>query len=175
MIITGTPMITIIIIIQMPIPGSPLPMQRKFLQISQRLLVARYPDSKDQIESNLKIWLAKLRELEQEFAEAMKALSGKKILVYHPAWGSFLEEYGIEQVALEHEGKALSAKRLALLSKTDRTDFIPVILVTPFMSDSLTEQLTTHFGMPCKVSHPVPEDYIAELKHLVEILVSTGD
>ncbi len=50
-------------------------------------------------------------------------------MVYHPTWGYFAREYGLQQVAIEAEGKEPSAQRLIQLIEQARRERVKVVFV----------------------------------------------
>ena len=59
----------------------------------------------------------------------LKPLEGKTVFVYHPAFGYFLDEFGIRQEAVETGGKEPSMKQLGFLMEKARSENAKVIFV----------------------------------------------
>ena len=55
----------------------------------------------------------KLLDLDEEVGEMCRCSANNYFIIYHPALTYFARDYGLQQVAIEHEGKEVSAKRLA--------------------------------------------------------------
>jgi|GEM_PF-612400 len=58
-----------------------------------------------------------LDRLDQEIRTTLSAVKGRRFLVFHPAWGHFAAEYGLEQIAVEREGNPPSEAELADLAR----------------------------------------------------------
>jgi zinc transport system substrate-binding protein len=83
--------------------------------------------------ANLRAFLAEIDRLDREIrARLGPAAAGgaeRKFMVYHPSWGYFAREYGLEQIAIEAEGKEPSAQRLIRLIDRARRERVKVIFV----------------------------------------------
>jgi ABC-type Zn uptake system ZnuABC Zn-binding protein ZnuA len=58
-----------------------------------------------------------LDRVDQEIRTTLSAVKGRRFLVFHPAWGHFAVEYGLEQIAVEREGNPPSEAELADLAR----------------------------------------------------------
>ena len=58
-------------------------------------------------------------------APSWPAAPVRKFMVYHPAWGYFARQYGLEQIAIEAEGKEPGAARLIQLIDRARREGVP--------------------------------------------------
>lgn len=55
--------------------------------------------------------------------------AGRRFLVYHPSWGYFARQYGLEQIAIEAEGKEPGAAGLIRIVERARQEGAKVVLV----------------------------------------------
>ena len=56
-------------------------------------------------QQNLVDFLARIDEFDQQLRVALKDKEEMKFMVFHPSWVYFADTYGLEQVAIEIEGK----------------------------------------------------------------------
>lgn len=70
----------------------------------------------------LATFLADLDALDAEVRRELSELPRRRFLVTHPAWGHFAAEYGLEQVAIEQEGKEPGPRRLVALVEAARAE-----------------------------------------------------
>ena len=70
------------------------------------------PAGADVYRRNLAAVDAELDRLDAELARRVSSLDVPAFLVQHPAWGHLAAHYGLEQVAIEEEGKEPSPQRL---------------------------------------------------------------
>nr|HPK07285.1 zinc ABC transporter substrate-binding protein [Aminivibrio sp.] len=63
------------------------------------------PEGAEYFGRNLGNFLKRLDALDGEFRELFRGREGAAFLVFHPAWGYLAREYGLEEVAIEVDGK----------------------------------------------------------------------
>jgi len=70
-----------------------------------------------------------LDHLDREVRTTLAGAKGHRFLVFHPAWGHFAEEYGLEQIAIEKDGSPPSDAELSALAQRVRAEGIRGIVV----------------------------------------------
>ncbi len=134
-------------------------------------IAAIYPDSTRYYQN----YLALQSELEQLDVECRaKVLSSgvESFLIYHPALTYYARSYGIDQVAIEDDGKEPSAKSLAKIIERGRKEGINKILYQSQFPASSVEVIVKDLGAESVVFDPLAEDVIDNIKGLTEIIVS---
>jgi len=85
-----------------------------------KTLASLDPSSKKFYERNLARFEEKLNVLSKKIQTLFRELKCRTIIVYHPCWGYFAREFGLKQLAVQHEGKNPGASALAGLITTAR-------------------------------------------------------
>ncbi|MBD3795407.1 MAG: zinc ABC transporter substrate-binding protein [Epsilonproteobacteria bacterium] len=62
-------------------------------------------------------------------------------LVFHPSWGYFAKEYGLNQVSIEVEGKSIAPKALVSIIEQSKKAKVRVIIVQPEFSDKMAQSV----------------------------------
>ncbi len=93
----------------------------------ERALAARDPEHAAAYRKRLTSFEADLDTLDGEIRREVAGVARREFFVVHPAWGHFAAEYGLEQVAIEEEGKEPSAHRLVELIGRARADGITTV------------------------------------------------
>jgi zinc transport system substrate-binding protein len=93
-------------------------------------------------------------------------LEGKPVFVYHPAFGYFFDEYGIEQEAVETGGKEPTQKALAGLIKEARDDGAKVIFVQAQFPASAAESVAKSIGGVVVSIDPLAPDWLENIKRI---------
>jgi len=101
---------------------------------------------------------------------AARLAGGGRFLVDHPSLGYLAREYGLEQVALEHEGKEPTPAQLARLVDRARRDRFRVVLVQRGASRRGAELLAREIGAELVEVDPLARDWLANLERLGEAL-----
>ena len=125
------------------------------------------PDQKKYFKQNLKAFKQKVKLLDERFKVSIKQNKSKYIFVIHPAYAYFADEYGLEQHAIEFEGKEPTAKQLAKMVQTFKNDEAKIILVQPEFSDKAARMIASETKAKLV---PISIYNIEPLKNLEELL-----
>lgn len=86
------------------------------------------PPHASEYTANLERFLQDVDRLDREIRAHLHG--GRQVfLVYHPSWGYFARQYGLEQIAIEAEGKEPGARRLIGVIERARGQRAEVVLV----------------------------------------------
>lgn len=123
-------------------------------------LVKADPEGRMVYEANYKAFLGELKILDLEIRNIFET-TGKnnRFMVYHPSWGYFARNYGLEQIPIELEGKKPSPRQLLELIKKARKDHIKVIFVQPQFSEKSAETIADAIGGQVVFANPLAEDW----------------
>ena len=119
-------------------------------------------------------YLRELDALSVELKTKLEGLRGTEIVVYHPAFGYFLDEYGIRQKAVELEGKEPGARYLGTVIREAKRDGIRAIFVQPQFNAKAAEVLSHEIGGKVLPFDPLPADYSDGLRRLAEALLEAN-
>jgi len=133
-------------------------------------LCERMPEKIEYFNGNLDSLLVDLLETDRKIREILSPLSQKRFMVYHPSWGYFADEYGLEQVSIEVEGKAPGAKALASVIEEARTEGIKVIFVSQQFSPTNAETVAEAIGGKVVPMDPLSPDYLNNLVETAKAL-----
>jgi zinc transport system substrate-binding protein len=128
------------------------------------------PEHRSTFERNLASYQKALDEVDQKIAQTLAPLKGASFFVFHPAFGYFGDRYGLNQVAVEIEGKEPTSKQLAELIQKARTEKVRVIFVQPQYSKKEAETIAKEIGGAVVPINPLPENYLANLVDIAEAL-----
>ena len=87
-------------------------------------------------------------------------------MVFHPAWGYFAQAYGLEQVAVEMEGKEPGPVDLEELIHYAREEGIKVIFVQPEFSTKSAETIAKAIEGEVIFANPLALDWAENLKEV---------
>jgi zinc transport system substrate-binding protein len=93
-------------------------------------------------------------------------------MVFHPSWGYFADTYGLEQVAIEIEGKNPKPAQLKGLINHAETHGIKVILAQPQFSTKSADLIAKEIGGKVVFVDPLAEDWSANLREVAVKLKS---
>lgn len=84
----------------------------KIVEIMTEELSQVYPEDEAFFKENAKKYIQELEELDLYAKAELSRLNDKSFLIYHPAYGYFAEDYDLEMIPIEIDGKEASIKKL---------------------------------------------------------------
>ncbi len=136
-----------------------------------KALQALLPDQSPAIEERLAALQSAIDETDSRVGEALAPLAGRTLLVFHPAYGYFTRRYGLIQRAVEVDGKAPSARRLATVVDEIRQQPVPALFVQPQFSRSAAERVANALDCELVELDPLAGDYLANLDTMADRIV----
>lgn len=97
----------------------------------ERILSIADPAHKGEFVKRKKQVQQELQLMHEEITTQLAPYKGASFYVYHPSFGYFAEAYGLQQLAVEVEGKSPSPRQLAKLIAQARREKVHVIFVQP--------------------------------------------
>ena len=135
-----------------------------------RVLVDIDPSHADEYAAALAELRIDLERLDDEIREILAPYRGRRVYVFHPSWGYFCDAYGLEQVAIEIEGKEPSESELTAILARAKADRILAIHVQPQITASVVEALARALGVEVRTIDPLARDVLGNLKAVAETL-----
>jgi zinc transport system substrate-binding protein len=129
-------------------------------------LIRLDPAGENTYRANYERFASELREVDRQLSESLAPLRGKELLVYHPAFGYFAEDYGLKQVAVQTGGKEPTARQLARLIEQARERGVRVVFVQPQFSQAGARAVAEAIGGAVVPLDDLPSDYMANLREM---------
>lgn len=129
-----------------------------------RALIEVDPANRARYEENLAGFEREIEDLDAELKSLFAARPGARFMVVHPSWGYFARAYGLEQVAIEIEGKDPKPAQLQELIRRARADGIRVVFVQPQFSAKSAEMIAREIGGRVIAADPLAADWAANLR-----------
>ena len=114
----------------------------------------------------------KLQALDDSVAERLKQSGVPYFMIYHPALTYYARAYGIDQVAIEQDGKEPSAKRLARLIEQARRDSIRVVFYQSQFPASTVEVIAEDIGAQSVRIDPLAEDVVGNISYITDLITA---
>lgn len=141
---------------------------KKIVQSVYETLSEMSPENESFFRQNRDAYLTSLTYAKTALEKDFKGLQGSKLLVFHPAWGYFAEEFGLTQVAIEEEGKEPTAEQIQSIIDLVKAEKIKAIFVQAQFSTQTAEAIAKDTGAVIITIDPLAENYL-------ENIVSIGD
>ena len=130
------------------------------------------PSNGDAYQKNLNVLMAAIQKVDSTVTQLLAHASSKKFIIFHPALGYFARDYGLEQLAIEFEGKVPSPKHLQNVIETAKSQNIKLILIQKEFDIENAEIIAKETGSKILQIDPLdynwPDQMIAIAKKLSE-------
>ena len=89
-------------------------------------------------------------------------------MVFHPSWGYFAHDYGLEQVAIETQGKEPKPAQLRKLIEFAREHDIQVVFVQPQFSTRSATVVAREIKGEVIPINPLAEDWLTNMRGVAD-------
>jgi zinc transport system substrate-binding protein len=126
------------------------------------------PVHKDVYEDQFRRFAAEIDRLDAHLKNTFAGKAGLRFMVFHPSWGYFAHAYGLEQIAIEIEGKDPKPAQLKMLIEEARRDEIRVIFVQPQFSTKSAALVADSIRGRVVFADPLAGDWLTNLYDLAD-------
>lgn len=127
------------------------------------------PENEAYYAQNRDSYLEELDALDARIREKLEGSEGRNFMVYHPSWGYFAADYGLNMISVEIEGKEPSARNLAKLVDLAKEKNVKVIFVQSQFSTRSAEAIAQEIGGEVVAVDPLAKDYVANMDNVSDI------
>lgn len=129
------------------------------------------PQHTEEYAANHHRFVSRLKQLDQWLENTLAPVKYRKFMVFHPSWGYFAERYGLQQLAVEQEGKSPGARSLARLIQQAKNEGIHVVFVQKQFSSQYAKTIAEAIGGKVDPIDPLAPNYFENLKHVANAIV----
>ncbi|BAY07366.1 zinc ABC transporter, periplasmic binding protein [Calothrix sp. NIES-2098] len=116
--------------------------------------------------TNLNGFLADIDRLDAEIRNSLRAAKYRKLIVFHPGWGYFARDYGLEQIPIEIGGQEPSAAELSALISRAKQENIKVVFAEPQFNKQAAETIAKEIGGQVLLIDPLSPDWLNNLRQI---------
>ena len=142
---------------------------RTMVTNAHKAIMAHYPDSVKYTEATGRL-LERIDALDTYCATRIKAEGVEAMMIYHPAYTYYARDYGIEQIAIEHDGKEPSLRQTTALIEKAKEHGVKAILRQPQYSEDKVRAIANDAGTEIITTDPLAEDILGEIERVTEII-----
>ena len=132
-------------------------------------IMTHYPDSVKYTEATERL-LERIAELDNYCATRIETEGVEAMMIYHPAYTYYARDYGIKQIAIEHDGKEPSLRQTTALIETAKNHGVRTILRQPQYSEDKVRAIANDAGAEIITTDPLSEDILSEIERVTEII-----
>jgi zinc transport system substrate-binding protein len=122
------------------------------------------PEKKDEFKKNLDSFIERSEKIDTKVKKILSEFKGRKFFVVHPSLGYFADEYGLIQIAIEHEGKIPTASNLEKIIKEFKESKSSTLFVQKEFKDKSIKNVTTHLKAKTKIIDVLNEDSLKTIE-----------
>jgi len=127
-------------------------------------LIAVLPQHADEFKHNYQNFITELEKLDQDLTGLFKQTQGKRIMVFHPTWGYFCQDYGLIQIPIEVAGKEPKAAQVWKLVAEAKKEKIDVIFAQPEFSAKSARFIADEIGAKLIFAGALDENWEKNLR-----------
>jgi len=108
--------------------------------------------------------ISEIEDTFDELRDILAPLQGKSVFVYHPSFGYFLDEFGINQEAVETGGKEPTPRQLSLLVDKMKDEQPAAIFVQTQFPVNAARTIADTIGAQVVELDPLAEDWLENIR-----------
>ncbi len=135
-------------------------------------LIKTDPENKMFYTRNAHDFILEIYSLKKDISLSVSRLVNKKFIVFHPSWSYFAQNFGLEQIAIEVDGKEASAKYLTQIIKKARKHNIKTIFASPQFNIKSARIVAKEINGSVVLIDPLAKDYINNLNKIKNIFAN---
>lgn len=109
-------------------------------------------------------FIRELEDLDAEIRQKLAGERGRQFMVFHPSWGYFAHEYGLEQISVEIEGKDPKPAQLKALIQQAKSKGIKVIFAQRQLSAKSAKVVARAIGGRVVFLDPLASNWADNLR-----------
>ncbi|NBI06060.1 metal ABC transporter solute-binding protein, Zn/Mn family [Senegalia massiliensis] len=117
---------------------------------------------------NSEKYKAELNQIDESIKQSLEGVKSQSFIIYHPSFGYFADDYGLNMVAIEESGKEASAKRITEVIDFAKENNIKFVFYQQEFSSSQAETIAEEIGGEAIKVDPLSENYIDNMKNISE-------
>lgn len=112
----------------------------------------------------------RLRFLDRYCNERIHSADSRVMMIYHPAYTYYANDYNIKQIAIETEGKEPSPKQLIALVNMAKRFGVKHIFIQPQYSIDKVETIAHECNCDIIITDPLAEDIEGEIRRITDLI-----
>lgn len=136
-------------------------------------IIEQYPDSVKYTAAYNDLAM-QLEALDQMCQDMCQASSAKAFVIYHPALTYFARAYGMEQIAVEADGKEPSARHIATLIEEAQAKGVQCLLYQSQFPRSVVDVIADDMGVAAQEIDPLKENIVENIASITRLITGNN-
>jgi zinc transport system substrate-binding protein len=143
----------------------------QIVKLIEKSLIEIDRENKASYEKSAADFISELNKLDDEIKTKLSQLKQRNLIVSHPSWGYFAEEYGLTQISIEQQGKEIQAKSMVKLIKLAKEKNIKAVFVQSQFNSKAAKTIAKEIGAITLVLDPLAFNYIENMNDVTDKIV----
>ncbi|NLG87650.1 MAG: zinc ABC transporter solute-binding protein [Clostridiaceae bacterium] len=130
-------------------------------------------DNSEKYRENAQKYIEKLIDLDKKISRLLSNYRNRTFIVYHPSLGYFADDYGLNMVSIEEEGKEAAPLNLQKVIDIAREQNIKTVFYQSEMDSKQSRVFADEIGGKAVQVTPLAPDYIDNIKKIAAELVKS--
>lgn len=117
------------------------------------------PSQKQKYEVNYDSLVSKIQGVDKKALELFSGVKNRSFMIFHPNLGYLARDYGLEEIAVEYEGKEPPPSRMKELIDRARKDGLKTIFVQREYDTKNAKAIAGEIGGKIRIIDPLSEDW----------------
>jgi zinc transport system substrate-binding protein len=128
------------------------------------------PENSAIYQQNLEDFVMEIDTLDEENRAAFENISSLQFITFHPSWGYFARDYGLQQIPIEVGGNEPSAQELTALIEFAKENDIRIIFASPEFNTRSAETIASEIEGEVILISPLAEDWMENMRTITNSL-----
>ncbi len=142
---------------------------KKQTQVICKTLCELYPEHAVEMNENLKRFFMQIDSVHSVLNENLKSAHGSSFIVYHPVWSYLAKDYGLKQIAIEHNGKEATADKMRQIIDFANENSIRIIFVQKEFSDDQAKSIANEINGSVAPLNPLDYNWFNIMKEFGDV------
>lgn len=126
-------------------------------------------ENKSVYEENAQNYIQELETLDKEIQKTLQGVDSPSFIIYHPSFGYFAEDYGLNMVAIEENGKTATAQGIKEVVDFANEKEIKVIFYQEEFDSNQAETVAKEIGGETLKVAPLAPNYIENMMEISKV------
>jgi zinc transport system substrate-binding protein len=131
------------------------------------LLSSLKPENSGKYEINFKRLTDTINYYDKRTTELFSAFQGRSFMIFHPALGYIARDYGLNQIAVENEGKEPNPSSMKHLIDTAKKEGVKVIFIQKGFDTKNARAIASEIGAEITEIDPLSENWTESVSRII--------
>ncbi|GAA0178737.1 zinc ABC transporter substrate-binding protein [Clostridium sediminicola] len=123
-------------------------------------------NNKNSYIKNSEEYIAKIKKIDEEIRESLNNIKNNSFIIYHPSFGYFAKDYGLNMIAIEDDGKESTVRKIQEVIDFAKKEKIKVVFYQEEFDSKQAETIAEEIGGVTVKVAPLAKNYLGNLEEI---------